>query len=878
LRVKDPAAFAAALKRAESFKPATKGFTITTNKTINSTHISNQSLPKNSTTNLPGILTKSALLKTSPGIQGLTMNQAGGWFPPDVSVAVGPYYLAETVNNEGEIWKKGGQVVETFALGPFFLSNGDYISDPRIVFDTISDRWFASLLDITTNGVKVAVSTTNDPTGTWNVYNFQFDDCPDQPIIGISDDKFVISSNDFANHCNGGFTGAQYIIVDKQNLLSGVAQPLLQKSKQDTSNFSIHPVHSLSSTSTLFMVTHQWGGGNSITLFSLSGSVPNAITSTSSLTVQAIHQPPLAHQPGTSYKLDVSDGRILDAFWYQNKLWLTFGDSCVPAGDTLPRSCFRLDEIDTITNTVLQDFDVNALGDYMLYPSMRTDYDGNLRIIAGESSDITYPSLLVMTQLNSTRGVINDVATLLDGSTAEIDCSLSGLTCRYGDYFGAAIDPSSKFFVWVAGQYYTANPLQWSTFIADVYPNLNVVDVSSNANNAYPSISASGSNVYVAWQDAANELLYARSIDGGNTFGNAIVISTTPAAYPSITASGSNVYLAWQGLPPPGTAGGNSILFRTSHDGGSSFGGTQIMRESIYNAFNPKVVASGNNVWVTWKDDYARQVGFNFSAFLVRASSDGGDSFGPISDVGFPYSDPDGSIMAIAASGSTAYLSWVASGPSSTSHTNAEAIMFRTVTNNGALSNIMQISDDGQKGNPFIATSASDVYVAWVDLTSGVQNLLFRASHDSGATFGNAQNLANNPWADANPKIAISGAKVFVVWGDYSAPGSYFDFNIFMRTSTDSGSTFGNAIDVTNNPNGAVYPEIAVTDNSIDIVSSQNLASYPSFSSSTDGGFSFSENLNFVKAGAPPPHIAAFGNKVYAVWWDMNGVFVVTLP
>ena len=40
---------------------------------------------------------------------------------------------------------------------------------------------------------SVAVSKNADPTGKWNIFDFPFSQCPDQPSVGISKDKFVIS-------------------------------------------------------------------------------------------------------------------------------------------------------------------------------------------------------------------------------------------------------------------------------------------------------------------------------------------------------------------------------------------------------------------------------------------------------------------------------------------------------------------------------------------------------------------------------------------------------------------------------------------------------------------------------------------------------------
>ena len=51
------------------------------------------------------------------------------------------------------------------------------------------------------NGVYVAVSQTSDPTGTWNIYNFDAtgnnSDIFDYPAMGFNKDWVVITGNVF---------------------------------------------------------------------------------------------------------------------------------------------------------------------------------------------------------------------------------------------------------------------------------------------------------------------------------------------------------------------------------------------------------------------------------------------------------------------------------------------------------------------------------------------------------------------------------------------------------------------------------------------------------------------------------------------------------
>src|SRR5919199_1586364 len=176
--------------------------------------------------------------------------------PPDIQVAVDSKHVMETVNSEAAIYTKAGSLIKKFGLEFLFnlpsreSSDSHGITDPVLLFDTSNDtqsnshidgnnnnrRWFASMSDITTHSIRIAVSKTNDPTGVWRIYNFPFEslpnNCSDQPFIGVSDDKLVMSVNTWSNNCdwldnNGNntiispkFRGVQFVVADKHDLLA----------------------------------------------------------------------------------------------------------------------------------------------------------------------------------------------------------------------------------------------------------------------------------------------------------------------------------------------------------------------------------------------------------------------------------------------------------------------------------------------------------------------------------------------------------------------------------------------------------------------------------------------------------------------------------
>jgi Dockerin type I domain len=118
---------------------------------------------------------------------------------------------------------------------------------------------------------------------------------------------------------------------------------------------------------------------------------------------------------------------------------------------------------------VKQDFDSGAVGQYFFYPALRIDGRGDLDLTYGYSSSTIFPSLAATGQ--ATTDPVDSLAapqTLMAGSAADT-------STRYGDYFGAGLDPSHPNVVWVAGEYHSTTTGAcgsfgscWSTRISSI--------------------------------------------------------------------------------------------------------------------------------------------------------------------------------------------------------------------------------------------------------------------------------------------------------------------------------------------------------------------------------------------------------------------------
>jgi hypothetical protein len=87
-----------------------------------------------------------------------------------------------------------------------------------------------------------------------------------------------------------------------------------------------------------------------------------------------------------------------------------------------------------------------------------------------------------------------------------------------------------------------------------------------------------------------------------------------------------------------------------------------------------------------------------------------------------------------------------------------------------------------------ITTSGENVYITWWSNKTGNEEVMFRASIDNGASFGDKINLSNTTEADSDDaEIAASGNNVYVTWWERNETSD----QPVLRISNDNGKTFG---------------------------------------------------------------------------------------
>ena len=312
-----------------------------------------------------------------------------------------------------------------------------------------------------------------------------------------------------------------------------------------------------------------------------------------------------------------------------------------------------------------------------------------------------------------------------------------------------------------------------------------------------PSIAVDGLNVYVAWRDIRVVLL-TRSGDGGQSFSTPISVTNdiNSSSFPVVAASGSYVYVAWLNINCCPISGYPDIYFSRSTDGGISFGASINISNNPGDSQNAIVAAEGSNVYVVWQDDTPG----NYDVF-IRRSTDFGASFEPA--INLSNSPANSGWISLSLTGSSIYVAW------SEAFTTPYGVKYvRRSTDGGAtFGGTYSISTPAQTVPRVLFASDNNVYAVWLQQVPRVKNnpenydVFFARSIDGGVTFSQPINISSNPSDSWRPRISVSGSTVYVAWVDGGLTVSKGQLDrtsdLFLRQSTDAGTTFGAAVKVT---------------------------------------------------------------------------------
>lgn len=476
-------------------------------------------------------------ITTDTTIQNFDGVTANGSYPPDTDGDVGPDHYFQVVNVRYAIYNKNGvKLIGPSNNSTIFsgLPNNSNDGDAIVLYDENADRWLFSQFSLPNypNGPfyeNVAISQTNDPTGSWYRYQFTFSVMPDYPKLSVWNDGYYMTIRKFAAG-SGAWIGPAAVAMDRAKMLAG--DPTASMVMFDLPSSSEGPLSAdcdsefpaagapcpvcylTSSTVKLYDFTVNWATPTAST-FVNTATIPISMFGTmgSGNTVT---------QKGTSQKLDAFSRRGI-MFRMPYRKFSTHSsmllNTTVNSGGVAAIRWMELRYINNSWSLYQEGTYAPGDGHHRWMGSIAMDVNGNIALGFSISSSNMFPSIRYTGRLNgdplgemtiAEKGIING-----GGSQTNSDG-------RWGDYSAMAADPSEPGKFWYTQEYYsmTSNS-NWKTRIA-----------SFSFSNAFSTVASASPNP-VCMGDSTTLTVNAYGGSGSYTYN----WSSIPAGFTSALQS-----------------------------------------------------------------------------------------------------------------------------------------------------------------------------------------------------------------------------------------------------------------------------------------------------------------------------------------------------
>ncbi len=471
--------------------------------------------------------------------QGSIRGDAGQFsFPPDTHGAIGPNHFVEVVNTIFSIYNKvDGTLISQTSLGSFLPGSS---GDPRILFDQHSNRWVVMVTDFSTK-LFVAVSATNDPTGSWTKTNFVasqgFDagTFPDYPTLGVDKDGIYIAAFMAGNTMT-------VFVIDKAPLVSGTGLGAITAFRALPWEGAIQPAHTYGNGAGDRQYFVSVSGSSSIRVRRLNGSVTSpTLVTLGFISVPAFGSPPNAPSLGSSVALDSIGTRLMNAVYRNGSIWTTH------AKNVGGRSGIQWYELNPVALTLTQTGTIAASaanpGLYYLIPSIMVDSVGNVLLSFSGSKSSMYASVYYTGRLaGDPLGEMAEPVLVKVGTGPQNNVDQFGRN-RFGDYSYTSLDPVDET-LWSIQEYGHGTNI-WGTWLAKYQANscLPPSGVGFASHSFNITVPAGVDPIALRIDGDPNDPLIAcisKYVQADGTLGNTPVFQL-PAVWDGILATGSEL-------------------------------------------------------------------------------------------------------------------------------------------------------------------------------------------------------------------------------------------------------------------------------------------------------------------------------------------------
>ena len=432
-------------------------------------------------------------------------NWAGqnGLCPPDPTGAAGPNHYVQSVNaSPFKIFNKsdGSQVGTIRNIGNLWSPSTGNVGDPIVLYDKYADRWLVTQLGNSFTNIYIAISTTNDPSGTYYTYTFISPQSIDYPKFSIWADGYYMTFN------AGTMTKRIFCFERSKMLIGDAASRMIYRS------FSTGPTAAFYAalpgdadgvlppfgTPCPFFAysENSWGAGSvdaakiwdmtvdwtpATPTATVTGPITLNTTAFDATYDSAWQDIP---QPGTAQKLDGIGGVCI--FRAQWRRWAGYNSVVLNWGVKISATQRSIKWVELRQNQSTTSWSLYQQGTYTPDASSRwlgsiaMDDNGSIALCYAKSSSAAgdYPSLAF-----TGRDATDPLGQMTFGETVAFTGSGSqiGTSCgsRYGDYSHTSLDPDGITF-WHTGEYLITAGARRTRIYSFQIPYLAGVETSSN--------------------------------------------------------------------------------------------------------------------------------------------------------------------------------------------------------------------------------------------------------------------------------------------------------------------------------------------------------------------------------------------------------------
>jgi len=341
---------------------------------------------------------------------------------------------------------------------------------------------------------------------------------------------------------------------------------------------------------------------------------------------------------------------------------------------------------------------------------------------------------------------------------------------------------------------------QWQTDIRMT----NAPDTSKTSLINARCLAASGNLIHIVWYDTRDgnyEIYYKRSIDGGQSWGSDIRLTTNEfTSYnPAIALSGSIIHVVWY----DNRDGNYQLFYKRSFDNGATWEAERNISSSIGRSGHPSITVSGSDVHLVWWDNRDA----NFEIYYMK-SIDNGNTYS--AETRLTNNAGESVMPGVAISGNYVHVSWYDS-------TDGNWEIYYKRSADGGLTwgnNIRLTNNSAQSRFPSIAASGAYVHIAFFDNRNGVDQVFYKRSTNNGTSWASDVKMMKSNYYAAYPSLAVSGSDVHVLWNQYYTNG----YDIQYSKSVNNGGKWSNDSRVTNADGYSSVVSAAVSGSNLHII------------------------------------------------------------